>query len=171
MEYWTARIATRSVAGGSVGVLRQVGIAPRVRGVGVARKQLTFNDYIVRYAENCRGCSITPTFSRCGDVRKRVVNVACLRTRWARLGRPPDLAKRWIDPTPTPSRKRLGYSGASPHRPNYTVTTILPICSFDSMYRWASTISSSLNVFAMMGLSTLEDNPSVTNFRARGERS
>ena len=33
MEYWPARIATRSVAGGSVGVLRQFGIAPRVRGV------------------------------------------------------------------------------------------------------------------------------------------
>jgi len=29
MEYWPARIATRSVAGGSVGVLRQVRIAPR----------------------------------------------------------------------------------------------------------------------------------------------
>jgi hypothetical protein len=36
MEYWPARIATRSVAGGSVGVLRQFGIAPRVRGVGSA---------------------------------------------------------------------------------------------------------------------------------------
>jgi hypothetical protein len=36
MEYWPARIATRSVAGGSVGVLRQLGIAPRVRGVGSA---------------------------------------------------------------------------------------------------------------------------------------
>src|SRR5580704_12247658 len=36
MEFWPARIATRSVADGSTGVLRIVGIAPRVRGVGSA---------------------------------------------------------------------------------------------------------------------------------------
>jgi hypothetical protein len=36
MVYWPARIATRSVAGGRVGVTRQFGIAPRVRGVGSA---------------------------------------------------------------------------------------------------------------------------------------
>jgi len=34
MECWPARIATRSVAGGSTGVLRFVRIAPRVREVG-----------------------------------------------------------------------------------------------------------------------------------------
>jgi hypothetical protein len=34
-----------------------------------------------------------------------------------------------------------------------TVTTIFPICSFDSMYRWASKISSNLNVRAMIGFS------------------
>jgi hypothetical protein len=38
MEYWPARIATRSVAGGSVGVLRQVRIAPRGPGVGGAAR-------------------------------------------------------------------------------------------------------------------------------------
>ena len=36
MECWPARIATRSVAGGSTGVLRFVRIAPRYRWVGSA---------------------------------------------------------------------------------------------------------------------------------------
>jgi hypothetical protein len=36
MEYWPARIATRSVACGSVGVLRDVRIAPHGRRVGGA---------------------------------------------------------------------------------------------------------------------------------------
>jgi len=38
-------------------------------------------------------------------------------------------------------------------RSRHVVTTILPTCSFDSMYRCASTIWSSVNVRAMTGFS------------------
>ena len=42
----------------------------------------------------------------------------------------------------------------------YASTTILPICWFDSMYLYASTASSSGNVFATMGLSAPDSRPS-----------
>jgi hypothetical protein len=40
MEFWPARIATRSLAGGSVGVWREVRIALRGLGVGGAELAL-----------------------------------------------------------------------------------------------------------------------------------
>src|SRR5271168_4241300 len=71
-----------------------------------------------------------------------------------RLLQPPDL-HHFLGNCPGRSQKFVAphsehaYFGTS--ITSYTVTTILPICAFDSMYRCASTIWSSVNVRAMIG--------------------
>jgi hypothetical protein len=54
---------------------------------------------------------------------------------------------------------------------NQTVTTILPNCWFDSTYRCASTICSSENVLAMIGLRLPSASPSLMNRFPRSNRA
>lgn len=77
----------------------------------------------------------------------------------------------FCSPQATRSRRRGKGGERRDDRPHHTVTTIFPTCWFDSRYRWASTIWSSGNVFAMIGLKLPSASPSLMNFFAASRRA